>query len=257
MKKVFDLYGKYYDLLYKDKDYIYEAEYLKKLINLYKPESKNILDLGCGTGKHIINLAESGFAVTGVELSESMLRKAERNLSERQGLADKVKLVQGDIKSIRLRERFDVIVSLFHVLSYQTSNSDLKLTFKTIKEHLKENGICIFDFWYGPAVLSERPEMRVKFLEDNEIKIYRTADSVMKFNENIVDVNYRVEIKDRDESLLEEIKETHSMRYLFLPEIKFFLNEVNMSLIHFEEWLTGNKLSDKSWYAAAIIGSKV
>lgn len=256
MNKIFNLYGKYYDLLYKDKDYISETNYIKKLINLYKPDSEELLDLGCGTGKHILSIAESGINVTGVEISEVMLEKAINNLRERKELHHKVKFFHGDLKSIRLKEKYDVIILLFHVMSYQTSNNDLLLTFKTIKEHLKENGICIFDFWYGPAVLTEKPDKREKRLSDDDISILRTSNPVMRINENIVEVNFHVDISDKEGNKIEEFSETHIMRYLFKPEIKLILNFFNMSLIHIEEWKTGNMLSDESWYATAIIGNK-
>lgn len=251
------MYGKYFDLLYKDKDYNSEANYIKKLINLYKPDSQYLLDLGCGTGKHILSIAESGFNATGVELSEVMLEKAISNLRENSNLHHKVKFFQGDIRSIRLKEKFDVIILLFHVMSYQTANNDLLLTFKTIKEHLKENGICIFDFWYGPAVLTEKPDKREKRLYDDEISIIRTSNPVMRINENIVEVNFHIDISDKTGKKIEEISETHNMRYFFKPEIKLLLNFFNMSLIHIEEWMTGKVPSEESWYATAIIGNRV
>jgi len=256
LPKIFNLYAKYYDLLYRDKNYLAESNYIKKLINLYKPDSKNLLDLGCGTGRHILNIAGSGIDVSGVELSEVMLEKAIENLRDKSKLHNRVKFYHGDIKSIRLKEKFDVIIMLFHVMSYQNSNNDIMLTLKTIKEHLNENGICIFDFWYGPGVLTERPEKRERILSDDEISIFRTSNPVMRINENIVEVNFHIDIKDENGIKIEEFAEIHSMRYLFKPEIKLFLNYFNMSLIHIEEWMTGKMLSEKSWYATAIIGNK-
>lgn len=256
MEKIFNLYAKYYDLLYRDKDYNSEANYIKKLINLYRPDCSSLLDLGCGTGRHIQSLAESGINVSGVEISDVMLERAYENLKSNGQLMEGVRLYKGDIKKIRLREKYDVIILLFHVMSYQTTNNDLLMTLKTIKEHLKDNGICIFDFWYGPAVLSERPEKRLKQLTDEYLNIYRTSIPVMRINENIVEVNFQIDIKDKSGKSLEEISETHVMRYLFKPELKLLLNIFNMSLIHIEEWMTGSMLTEKSWYATAIIGNK-
>ena len=53
-----------------------------------------------------------------------------------------------------------------------------------------------------------------------------------------------------------EIFETHNMRYLFIPEIKMFLSQLNMGIIHYEEWMTGSKLTDKSWSAVVLAGNK-
>ena len=73
---VFGKYAKYYDLLYQDKNYSKEADYIDRLIKTYHPESKTILDLGCGTGRHDILLAEKGFFLTGVDSSKEMLSAA-------------------------------------------------------------------------------------------------------------------------------------------------------------------------------------
>ena len=50
--KVFEEYSKYYDLLYQDKDYEGEVEYIIDLIEKYAPKTASVLELGCGTGKH-------------------------------------------------------------------------------------------------------------------------------------------------------------------------------------------------------------
>lgn len=255
MKKVFDLYAKYYDLLYKDKDYFGESEYINRLMEKFRPNSKSILDLGCGTGKHDIIFAENGYDVTGVELSENMMRKAKMN-QEKNMQYLKLNFIQEDIRNLRLNRKFDVIFSLFHVMSYQTTNKDLRMTFATVKEHLKDDGIFIFDFWYGPAVLNERPERRVKVLEDEETRIERFAEPVLKINENTVEVKYEMYVENKIDRTKNEISESHNMRYLFIPEIKMYLNQLNMGVIHYEEWMTGSKLTDKSWSAVVLAGNK-
>ena len=71
--KAFGNYSRYYNLLYKDKDYKGEAGFIHDLIQKYSPGAKSILDLGCGTGRHDLLLAEKGYAITGVDMSEEML----------------------------------------------------------------------------------------------------------------------------------------------------------------------------------------
>ena len=52
MEKVFDGYSRYYDLLYKDKNYKSESEYISSLIKTHSPNAKKVLELGSGTGIH-------------------------------------------------------------------------------------------------------------------------------------------------------------------------------------------------------------
>lgn len=54
------------------------------------------------------------------------------------------------------------MTSLFHVLRYQITNNDVLDMLSTVKLHLKPGGLFILEFWYGPAVLMDRPEKRVK-----------------------------------------------------------------------------------------------
>ena len=241
---VFGKYSSYYNLLYKDKDYAGEAEYIHNLIQKYSPGAKSILDLGCGTGRHDFLLVEKGYAVTGVDQSEDMLAVANSQLSTS---ISTLSFTQGDIRTIRLNEQFDIVISLFHVMSYQTTNEDIQAAFANAKSHLKPGGIFIFDCWYGPAVLTDRPAVRIKRLEDDIISVVRIAEPVMHPNHNIVDVNYTVFIKDKTSGDVEELRETHRMRYLFKPEIELFCAENGFKIIGTKEWMTDKEPGMKSW----------
>ena len=230
--KVFGNYSRYYNLLYKDKDYKGEAGFIHELIQQYSPGTKSVLDLGCGTGRHDFLLAEKGYAITGVDMSEEMIEVA-RQTTEKAGAAKGMSpsFHNGDIRTFRMDKKFDVTISLFHVMSYQTTNEDFLSALETAKAHLAPGGIFVFDFWYGPAVLTDRPAVRVKKLEDDQIQMIRLAEPVVFANKNLVDVNYTVWIKDKNSSITEEIKETHHMRYWFLPEIEHLIKEAGFEML--------------------------
>src|SRR5260221_2487885 len=106
-------YSKYYDLLYKDKDYAIEVDYIDRLIKKFHPHAIHLLDVGCGTGRHANLLADRNYFVHGIDLSEQMLEIA--NNSKRSNPI----FSKGDIRNFQLTKKFDVITSLFHVMSYQ------------------------------------------------------------------------------------------------------------------------------------------
>lgn len=257
---VFGVYSQYYDLLYKDKDYVGEANYVRSLVQRHHPEARSILDLGCGTGRHALLLAEAGYRVTGVDRSPEMLAMASAQLAgsspERaarvasSGAAPE--FVQGDIRSVRTGRAADVVISLFHVMSYQVSNADLKAAFATAKEHLTPGGVFIFDCWYGPAVLTERPSARSTQLENDEISVTRTATPVSHPNLNSVDVHYHVTIANKQSGTLDELRETHSMRYLFAPEVEMLLDACGLELKDSAEFLSNRPLGFDTWTAVFV-----
>lgn len=246
--EVFGDYSRYYNLLYQDKDYAGEADFIENLIRGYAPNAKTILDLGCGTGRHAKLLSEKGYMVHGIDMSEEMLSEAER-LSTKDNLTFSL----GDVRSARLNKKFDVVTSLFHVMSYQVTNKDLTNALITAFEHLDENGIFIFDCWYGPAVLTDRPTVRIKRLNDAEVEIIRIAEPEVHTSENVVDVNYQILIRRRLNGKTTILKETHKMRYLFIPEVKAILDQVNFKMLICEEWMSQRNPGFNSWNVFFVV----
>ena len=220
MNKVFDAYAAYYDLLYQDKNYHKEAKYILRLLEDNGISNGNILELGSGTGKHAEEFAKMGFCVHGIDLSPEMVQEA--NNRNNNNLEGQLYFEVGDVRNFEAGKKFDAVISLFHVISYQIKNEDILEMFKTAAKHLKTNGIFIFDFWYGPGVLTDPPEVRQKRLENKDIEVLRIAEPTMYPNENVVDVNYCVQIKQKGSGKVSELNETHKMRYLFIPEILQF-----------------------------------
>ena len=245
---LFDNYARYYDLLYQDKDYIGETKFIQQLIQSHAPNTQTLLELGCGTANHALLLAQEGYQVHGVDLSQAMLDFAKQRLSQvSPDLASQIQLTQGDIRQVRINQTFDVVASLFHVISYQTTNADLLAAFVTARQHLKPGGIFIFDVWYGPAVLSDRPTVRIKRLENEQIQVTRLAEPIMHAQQNLVDVNYQVFIRDNATGNVEEIRESHRMRYLFHPEIELLLAQSGMNLVDAGEWMTSVAAGFDTW----------
>jgi len=244
---VFGAYSRYYNLFYRDKDYAGEANYVHGLIQRHVPGAHSILDLGCGTGRHDLLLAERGYEVTGVDLSAEMLAIANLQRAPSTPSASSLLFRQGDVRSIRLNRTFDAIVSLFHVISYQSTNEDLQRAFATARTHLNPGGVFIFDCWYGPGVLTDRPVVRIKRLEDDESAVTRIVEPVLHPNDNRVDLHYEVQVREKLSGRLEVIQETHRMRYLFRPEVEMFLREAGMTVIEAAEWMSGRQPGFDTW----------
>lgn len=238
-------YSKYYNLLYRDKDYAAEVDYVDSLIQRWNPETKTLIEFGCGTGRHAALLAKKGYTVDAVDSSELMLAEAK-------GTVSGVNFYLGDIRVVDLGKKADGLISLFHVVSYQVDNEDLKRTFSTACAHLETGGLFLFDCWYGPGVLSDLPEVRVKRVETENVVLTRIAEPLLRPNENLVDVKYRIIIHDRKQGCFQEIEELHTMRYLFLPEIKMLLQDAGFVLVEAKKWMTIEQPGFDSWYICCV-----
>ncbi len=251
----FGAYARYYDLLYGDKDYRGETEFVDHLIRKHTPDARRVLELGCGTGIHGALLAEAGYEVTGLDLSEDMLVMAGQRVGGLPpDIAGRVRFLRGDARDFRLDGKFDAVIALFHVMSYQQGNDDLRAVFARVKEHLAPGGVFIFDCWYGPAVLTDRPTVRVKRFADAVTRVTRIAMPEMDYGNNCVDVNYLMFIQDGRNGATEELAERHRVRYLFRSEVELLTKSVGLRIEASGGWLTQREPDSTTWYAYFVIG---
>ncbi|WP_412467662.1 class I SAM-dependent DNA methyltransferase [Pedobacter sp. KLB.chiD] len=247
MNQNFKLYSQYYDLLYSDKDYPAEVRYIEQLINQYRPESKRILELGSGTGKHANLLAEKNYDILGLERSAEMVAIANKNKLKN------VDFKVADITEFQIDQSFDVALSLFHVISYLTDNQSLINTFKNVHHHLNENGLFIFDVWHSTAVNFLVPEQRTKTLQNEVIQITRHANPIINTEQNIVEVNYTIEVKELKDGTTFHIKESHPMRHFSKPEVELLAYATGFEVIHNEEFLGKAIPSAETWGVCYIL----
>ncbi|UZQ55230.1 class I SAM-dependent methyltransferase [Trichothermofontia sichuanensis B231] len=251
---VFGQYARYYDLLYQDKDYQKESDFIIELLKEYAPHAKNLLELGCGTGRHAEYLLKAGYQITGVEKSADMLKicqQRQQRLSP--DLKSLLEITEGDLRTIRIGKKFDAVLALFHVISYQSTNDDLLAAFTTVHEHLEPGGIFIFDVWYGPAVLSERPVPRIKQILSNNLSLTRFADPKLYPNTNYVDIYYQLYVQDKTTQACKSIEEVHRMRYFFRPEIDLILKRYGLILLDSREWMSRRELGFDTWNAYWVV----
>lgn len=83
-EELFDNYGNQYDKEIFVQGTLGECDFIEKELNYDR--SKKILDIGCGTGRHAIELTKRGYQVTGIDLSEGQLKRA-REKAEKEGLS--------------------------------------------------------------------------------------------------------------------------------------------------------------------------
>jgi SAM-dependent methyltransferase len=237
--EAFEESARFYDFVYSDRDTNAEAEWvLGQLKKWGAPPFKRILEMGAGTGRHANLFADAGNFVVAVEPSSQMIEKA--------SLHPKVHWVRADARDVRIDDAFDVVLALFHVVSYQTSLKDIDDLFLTANLHLSVGGIFGFDVWFTPAVLHLKPEKRTLLKENENIKIRRVATPIDGRSKSGVTVVYDWTVWEKD-SPVWVFSEEHHLRHFSEEEILALAWKHGFAVLDSKEFLTGNKPSEVTW----------
>lgn len=220
------IYASLYDDFYEGKEYDRECDILEAAFakRVDRPV-KRILDLGCGTGGHAIELASRGFHVVGVDRSAEMVEICR---TKARGAELDIRTIQADIREIDLDSSFDAAVLMFAVLGYQPTNQDVLKTLIGARRHLEHGGALVFDCWFGPAVLTLRPEERTVTVSTDRGDVRRHSSGELMLSENLCEVQFRLERpSDEDDEPFEQ--ESHTMRYFFPKELELLLDLAGFS----------------------------
>jgi len=182
--------AKYYDLIYHWKDYEKEADSIKNLIKKYKKSDGNqLLDVGCGTGKHLECFIDD-FSCTGIDINNEMVGVAKTKFKN-------AIFEQGDMINFNLKTEFDVILCLFSSIGYVKTYSNLEKTMLNFKNHLKKGGVLIIEPWFTKsAYWVGTPGMTTYDGED--VKIARLNSTKIEGDLSIMEMHYLIAEKDKD-----------------------------------------------------------
>jgi len=139
-ESLFENYAKTYDNESFTQGTIGECDFLEKELNFDK--SLKILDVGCGTGRHAIELTKRGYSVTGVDLSESQLQRAREKAKENHLIID---FQCQDARNLQFDGEFDVAIMLceggFPLMETDEMNFEI---LKSVTKSLKPKAKFIF-----------------------------------------------------------------------------------------------------------------
>lgn len=220
----------YYDLIYGKRDVTQTA---KKIIHHARALSHtqkrlSMLDIGCGTGAYTIELWRQGVHITGIDQSDEMLQIA--RAKAREASAD-IEFIPHNFLSFKTTKAYDVVVSLFDVVSYVTATDDVKQFFHKAAAAMPNGGVFIFDCWYGPGVLLSKPKIIRQKYKNSELEVLRKKTPVLAHAVNTVSIHHELSIRRRGEHPM-LIRETHVMRYFFYPELETLAADAGLRIIH-------------------------
>ncbi|MBN2550368.1 MAG: class I SAM-dependent methyltransferase [Anaerolineales bacterium] len=176
--------SKYYDLIYGYKNYQAETEYLLEIIRPHiSSQGKRLLDVACGTGRHIEYLKQY-FEVEGLDINEEILAFARRRNPE-------IRFHLGDMTNFSLDGSFDVVTCLFSSIGYVKTLENLHRAIQCMARHVQPGGLLIIEPWFTPENW-HADTVHSMFIDEPDLKLARINTSKAEGRLSYFDLHHLV-----------------------------------------------------------------
>jgi ubiquinone/menaquinone biosynthesis C-methylase UbiE len=185
------------------------------------PHGSHILDLACGTGRHAVKLAKQEFAITGLDFNKEFLKLA-RQASKKSEV--QLKLVQGDMRSLPFRNKFDGVICMYTSFGYFNDNGNLQ-TLKSISYSLKQDGYLLLDLpnkYWTTHKIAKKKINTIGFTKVLEVRSFDKNRNLLK---------NKIIILERDHNKTRQVSISTFLRLYDLKEIQRELKKANLRII--------------------------
>lgn len=226
-----------YDELMNDIPYEKWIQFVEMKKQEVHVSGKTLLDVGCGTGNIALPLAEKGYDVTGVDLSEEMLTIAQHKLAD-----FSIPLYQQDMRELELPEKYDIITIFCDSLNYVTDEEGVKQTFARIYHHLKDKGLFLFDVHslYKIHHIFENETFTIN--EDQLALIWNCFPGEMK---DSIEHELSFFVREPNDETFVRFEEFHVQRAYEIASLQKWLEEIGFSIVSITN-LEMNPVSEKT-----------
>ena len=242
-----DRYSRSYDAIYASKDYKGEVDRIVSLALANGLQAgARVLDFGCGTGRHGIEMAKLGFQMTLTDRSDHMLEIA------RERCDPGIEIESLHSMSSRHGD-FDLVYSIFDVLSYQTKPQEAQDFVRELASLCKAGGLVIFDAWHLPGLHMDKPADRRGSFTDrlSGQEWERSSQITVDWLNGVTTIDYSLTTSLGGQHFLET--ETHIMRAFTLLELELLTQSAGMVVL---EFLTApdfsRPITDVDWHVGAL-----
>ena len=175
--------SQFFDLLHQSKDYIGASKTIHNLIQHHRPGTKTLLEVACGTGKHLACFQEY-YQVEGLDLSPDLLEIARKRCPT-------VSFHLSNMMDFNLAHTFDVVTCLFGSIGYLKTIDNLESAIACMTRHLNPGGVLFIEPWLSPEKFWNN-RVKTHVIDEPELKIVTMHTSKLEGRVSVYDVNYLV-----------------------------------------------------------------
>ena len=228
MKPDFERFAPFYDAEFGHRD-----EDIPLYVNFARRTGSPVLEVGCGTGRVLVPLAQAGFEVVGLDVAASMLTRARRRAKEA-GVDHQVRLLQGDVRALPLVGQFGLIVMAANTFLHHASPDEQRQVLSALGERLRPGGLVVIDVF--------NPDLRMLLEADGRVELVATWEEpetgavVLKFQRVVVSPTAQVldilYIYDRcfPDGRVERVLAPLRLRYLWPHEAEMLVAACGLRL---------------------------
>ncbi|MCI9527349.1 MAG: class I SAM-dependent methyltransferase [Lachnospiraceae bacterium] len=237
---------RYYNAFFLDEERLErEISHIQRLIEKYAVMEgfPAILDIGCGTGAHDVKLAQRGFKVKGIDISEDMVAFARNSTTN-----ENVEFKCCNIQQSSFPKAYSVCISLSHVIGYQIENLEVEKMLSNIFESLQKGGIFIFNFYNIAGILENGLRAQKKEVIFERGRILRFSNAEMDLSQSVLNLAYNYFIEDGDKQFEIEINE--KMRYFSKKEMSYYIEKAGFEVLKMYNYMGYNQ--GESWNCGVV-----
>lgn len=214
MSKPYSVFANYYDYLMADVDYDSWVSRILTQIKAHHPKARVLVDLACGTGNISNRLAQKGYAVTGIDLSEEMLMIAQDKAHEKHL---RIQYLKQDMIRFATHRKAEVVTCICDGLNYLLTSEQLEQFFQNASKQLADGGLLVLDIsspYKYEHVLSKRTiaelDESVSFIWENHFDPQT----------NLLDFDIAFFVPEGSEGLYRRLLEHHRQKSHQYPELE-------------------------------------
>ena len=211
-------------------------------IDYAKKQQGEILELGCGTGRVALKLANEGFHVTGLDLSSQMLDIFREKLRQQPELAKHVEIIHGNMTNFTINRQFALIIAPFRAFQAITDSIDIKSTLSCIYDHLTNDGVFIVNVFKPYAEPLDLSWCREEYFQD-EIVDEHTGIRIARYEcrehidlENQIIYPYLAYDITHPDGNTERLVEPLKMKYYYSHQLRTIIENTGMEVIEEFSW---------------------